>query len=1181
MNRIPRSRRIRFTSLACALGLAGVCLTTPARAAASPAEANRLAAAFKQPPMSARPMTWWHWVNGMITKEGITQDLEWMKSFGLGGAVVFNVGMLGDDLPRKVPYRSDAWWGMVDHAISEADRLGLKIGFHNCDGWSHSGGPWMTPEQSMKKLVWTEQFVAGGQGNIVLPQPETIRDYYRDVAILALPVSEKTAEITGARLSSNAAGFKAADLLDHNEATALELRNLKSGKPVHFDFQFDHPQTIATATLRTAGDRMVGFALTVAVSDDGVTYRPIKTFDSQTRGQLGWKTQGKGSSLSLSFAPQTTRHFRLTFDRCGRFELSDLALFATERLDLWEIKAGHLQYTEHGGSPETYVPDRARYGEAGVADSIPQRAQIDLTGKLGADGRLDWTAPAGQWRLLRIGYTTTGKTNGPSTVEGRGLEADKLDPAALDTHYDHFMKELLGREVNRRTDSLAYTEIDSWEAGVQNWTARMGGIFRELNGYDLKPFLPVLVGGYVVDNYEVSERFLWDFRKTVAHLIRQGVFQHMADRATRDGLVTFAEGSGRQQYLYDPINYQSTAPIPKGEFWIGSDSGANLMGRSGDAKMRPRIDCKVASSVAHIYGGQLAASESFTGGTLAWEFGPYDNKLLGDLAFTMGINAMVLHTSAHQPYTALQPGFTLGGAGSHFHRNNIVYQGSDAWPLYLARCQYLLQQGLFVGDVLCFTGEDVPNYLGYRNELSVPLPEGYDYDGCNAEILLEHARVEQGKIVLKSGTSYRVLLLPDTRTMSLALLTRIRDLVRAGAVVVGPRPERAPGLRDYPQQDQQVRAMAAEVWGACDGVAAKENRYGAGRVIWGRTFPEIFAALDVPPDFQLAEAPADARISYIHRRVGDSDVYFVANARPRVETIRARFRVQDKSPVLFRPDTGETEAVAHFQRHADSVEVPLSFDPTGSVFVIFTPGAARPSVTTVTGGSLPRLTYAPTGAVQAEFAAAGSYQVTFSDGRRRDLAVTLPQDIPLTGPWEIRFPATRVAAAQTLQSDLFSWPKSDNPAIRYFSGAVTYAKNFTVSAGSFARDQRLWLDLGDVQKVAAVRVNGRPCPDLWKPPFRADITALAQPGENHVEIVVRNTWTNRLIGDEQLPADMKFRRTLTEWPDWMEGQVERASLRQTFVISSFYNKNDPLIPAGLLGPVVIKTTRTLSLEAQP
>ena len=522
---------------------------------------------FATPPASVKPFTWWHWINGNITREGITKDLEWMKAYGIGGAIVFNVGMLGDDVPRKVKFGTDEWWKMADHAIAEADRLGLKIGFHNCDGWSHSGGPWMDVDNSMKKMVWTEKFVRSGDKNIVLEKPEVIMDYYKEIAVLAFPVSDQNPEVVPESVASNFPGFNSLSFSDKSAGTTIDLHNIDSQNPVYFDFQFSRPQNIAAVTLHTAGNRLIGFNISVEISDDGLKFQPVKAFVSRSRGILGWKTLDNDGTFSFSFPAQKTKYVRVKFMESEEFKLSGISLYETERMDEWEMKAAQIQYTEHGGAAEYYIPDEKRWKQNPSTDAINEASILDLTDKLGKDNRLDWSPEKGNWRILRIGQTTLGKMNGPSTVEGRGLEADKLNPLSLDKHYNGFLKKMVDRNINKETNSFKYSEIDSWEAGIQNWTNGFLEVFKNLNGYDMKPFLPVLTGGYIVGNYEISERFLWDFRETLSHLIQNGCFNHMAQLAHKDSLKVFAEGSGRQQYLYNPINYQSTADIPKGEFW--------------------------------------------------------------------------------------------------------------------------------------------------------------------------------------------------------------------------------------------------------------------------------------------------------------------------------------------------------------------------------------------------------------------------------------------------------------------------------------------------------------------------------------------------------------------------------------------------------------------------------------
>jgi hypothetical protein len=1135
---------------------------------------QELAKNFEAPMPECKPYTWWHWINGNITREGITKDLEWMKSYGIGGAIVFNVGMLGDDLPRKVPFGTDEWWQMVDHAIAESDRLGLKIGFHNCDGWSHSGGPWVDVDNSMKKMVWTEKFVSAGEKDIVLEQPETILDYYKDIAIYAVPVSDNHSGIKTATVTSNRKELNISHLLDDDPETFIDLKRIGKSEPVWFDFEFPEPTDIASVTLGINGMTKLGLSLEISV--DGTNYRVLRTFNSHSKGSLGWRLQNM-NALTFSFPRQSAKYFRVRIIENQEFKWYGIDFSESPKVDTWEIKAAHVYYAEHGAAAEYHLPDENRWEE--VNNAIRQDALVDLTGKLGPDNRLDWVPPSGNWQIMRVGQTTNGKTNGPSTVEGRGLEADKLNPAALTIHYDGFMKKLIERDINKTTNSLAYSEIDSWEAGAQNWTDQFPEEFQKLNGYDMKPFFPVLTNGFVVDSYEISERFLWDYRKTLAYLIQNGCFSTLNNLLNKDGLTVFSEGSGRQAFMYDPINFQSTADIPKGEFWVGADMGANIPEGSPAGFMRPRIDCKVASSVAHIYGKQLAASESFTGGNLTFEQGPFDLKMLGDKAFCMGINWIVLHTSAHQPYDACKPGFSLGGAGSHFHRNNIVHEQNFGWLDYVARCQYLLRQGTFVADVLCYLGDDVPNYLGFRNELSLPLPGGYDYDGCNSDILLNHTSVKDGKIVLASGMEYRYLLLPGNPAITLEVLQKLQQLLKEGATLVGRKPVRTYGLKDYSEKDQAVVKLANELWGDCDGIAVKENAYGKGRIIWGKNFEEIAQSDKLIPDFQFTSDSENPEINFIHRKSGDADIYFIANGNYRDESITAKFRVKNKLPQFFLPGTGEIITTATYTILDDCVEMPVELPAAGSVFVVFSSAGKKPSIEKITGNSPAIATYKSSGSVGVEFTRPGSYSLRFSNGKSETVNVEMPEDIRLDGDWEIFFPLYHDSPGTTVQAPLFAWNSSDDSDIRYFSGTTNYKKSFIVPDGYLRNDLKLYLDLGDVQETARVKVNGKECAKLWMAPFKTDITGFLVSGENRVEVEVTNTLANRMIGDEFLPQDYTFAgRYIDKIPGWLDGKTKRPLQRVTFALSRFFSKDDKLVDSGLIGPVNIRVSSSKDLE---
>ena len=1134
---------------------------------------SKLSENFKTPPSENNPYVWWHWINGNITKDGITKDLEWMKKVGINGAIIFNVGTMDDEIHRDVKFRSKEWWAMVEHAGKEADRLGLKLGIHNCDGWSHSGGPWVKPEESMKEITYNETFVSGGTDKIVIPTPATKEGFYRDIAILAYPVKGNSSFANSKKLSSNLPDFDSCILLDNDKSTKLKI-HASEKKPVNFTYQFDDDTKIASVSVETGEQRIYDFTLDIQVSEDGGIFKTIKHFKSNSKGVLGWNTLGEGSTVTLNFEPSKCKYLRLNFTQSVKFVLSDIAFSTKNRIEFWEAKSAQIHYTEHGGASECYSPDYKSWNDDNSKSTIQKMEIVDLTQKLEANNVLNWTPKNGKWKIVRIGYTSTGKTNSPSTVEGRGLETDKLDPEFMEKHYDSFMSDVVKRAAASNTRSMKYTEIDSWEVGVQNWTEGFQNIFKEKRGYDMIPFLPVLICGQIVESYEVSERFLWDYRRTLADLIASSCFEHLADLARKDGLKVFAEGSGRQQYLYDPINYSRYADIPKGEFWAGfGDTGANLNENPGIVKtMRPRIDCKVASSVAHIYGGQLASAESFTGGaasTIAQ--GPFDIKMLGDKAFTMGINYMVLHTSVHQPYTNLKPGFSLGGAGSFFTRNNIIYENCNEWMSYLSRCQYLLRQGKFVADVCYFTGDNVPNYLGYRNELSVPLPKGYDYDGINSDIILNHMSVANGKIVLSSGMEYRVLLLPDDKEMEWDVLSKIKKLVAAGATVIGPKPQGTHGLNNYQELDSEVKKSADEIWGKCDGLKVKENSYGKGKVIWGKSFEIIFEEMNVIPDFQYSGTADKMELNYIHRKTDDAEIYFVANSRYREENIVASFRVKNKTPYLFYASTGKIVKPAEFEIKDGFVKMPLHFDPAGSVFVVF---ANEKPCNSVIKSTMKSVCISMNGENKpvAEFYTSGESTFTFSNGITKTVKADVPKSIVIGEKWDIVFPQVNKPSVELKDSRLFKWNESNNDDIKYFSGTAIYKSNFIISKNYIEKDVKLNIDLGKVRNLASIKINGKLCAGLWKEPFRADISSYVKEGKNTIEIDVTDTWTNRLIGDEQLPADIKYKNNLiSEFPKWMKDKkIVRTSGRTTFTLRDFYKKDKKLIDAGLFGPIEIK-----------
>lgn len=1084
-----------------------------------PAAADVLADGFRSPPASARPHTWWHWVNGNISRDGITSDLEAMKRVGIGGAQIFNVDV---GLPAgSVPFMSSRWQELIGHAIREADRLGLELCVHNCAGWSSSGGPWIRPEQGMQVLVWTETAARGpARFDAPLTQPAARLSYYRDVAVLA-----------------------------------------------------------------------------------------FKTPPAEAGGA------GKGLRIA---------------------QISGKAAFA---------RADGLQPDLSATPP-------------GAA--IPREGIVDLSGRVDGAGRLTWNVPEGEWTILRIGHTPNGRGNHPAPPEGRGLECDKLSREALDAHWAGMMAAVLKAAGPRAGRVLNNALIDSYEVGSQNWTPKFREEFRRRRGYDPLLFL-LVVTGRVVDSIETSERFLWDFRRTIADLFADNYFGYFGQLCRQHGMRFSVEPYGNG--LFDNLQVGGLADIPMGEFWVGGGAAETV---------------KLAASAAHTYGRALVGAESFTADQQRgrWLVDPYSIKALGDLMFCSGLNRYIFHRYAHQPWQGLLPGMTMGPWGTHLERTLTWWNEGAAWLQYVARCQHLLQSGRFVADLCYFEGEGAPNDLPGRRGLRPELPAGYDYDGCDTQALLTRMSVRDGQLVLPDGMRYRVLVLPESPFMTPVVLRKIRDLVRAGATVVGPRPVKSPSLSGYPGCDDEVRRIAGEVWGDADGRAVTSHAGGRGRVFWGRPLSEVLAQLQVEPDLSYQSALPQAHLAWIHRRAGDTDLYFVSNQRYQPLEAVCTFRVAGKLPELWYPDTGRMEPAPLYREQSGHTVVPLRLDPAGSLFVVFRKGAPKaehwvsliregttahraaprleirkavyeaadgqggadvtakvsalvaageltiPATNELFGDPVPnvvkrlRVDYLLNGRslqktaaenevvelVEAQEEATpppfevradsngaislrpwqpGVYVAQTDRGRTTRIQVReAPRRVNLDGPWALRFPTGWGAPPQVRLERLISWPEYPDPGVRYFSGSAEYDKSFTVPASMVVPGRTMYLDLGRVKNLAEVRLNGRDLGVLWKEPFRLDVTGLVKPGANTLSVRVTNLWPNRLIGDAQLPEEVEWRGpAIAKWPEWLvEGRPRPKTGRFTFTTWRFYTKDSPLLESGLIGPVSLRSARRVVLR---
>ena len=897
------------------------------------AAADPLDQGFLNPPDTARPQTWWHWMNGNITKAGITADLEAMKQIGLGGATIVNVDC---GIPAgPVKFMSPEWREDFKFAVSEADRLGLKLCVENCAGWSSSGGPWNTATNAMQRVTTSEVRVSGPANfAAALPQPPTKLGFYRDIAVLAFPApdGENVRMKDFSPVATTSGGEPPGDRLTDGDAkTVVRLPLPKRGRPQFAQLEFSKPFSSRTVKI-TGGKGIPECGGEVLVSDDGKTFRSLKPFS------LGRKGAGT-LTVSLGTQPVAARFWRVQFNAIS----GKTAATATD-IPLAEIGLAPRLSIENidakDGLSGGFVLSSAADDDSS-AGAVSPREIVDLTAKLGADGKLNWQVPAGDWIILRVGYTPTGVNNHPAASGGEGLECDKFSKAALDIHWNGFMQKILDDLGPLAGKTLDSSLIDSYEVGGQNWTENFRAEFQKRRGYDLTKFLPAFTGR-VVDSPAATERFLWDMRRTIADLFAENYYGYFAELCRQHGLKNAVEPYTGP---FESMQCGAHADVVMGEFWTGDWQGWN-----------PTV--KLASSIAHVYGKTIVGAESFTAApgpqSGRWQEDPYALKTLGDLMYCRGLNRYVFHRYAMQPWTDRWPGMTMGQWGFHFERTETWWNQGKAWMDYISHCQFLLQQGRAVADAAYFIGESA------AAEPPAP-PAGYDYDVVNADVLLHGATVKNGRIVLASGASYAALILPPNDVNMLPpTLQRIGELVRAGATVVGPRPQHSPSLTGFPECDAQVEKLADGLWGKCDGVSVQENSVGNGRVVWGKSLADVFAAQNLKPDFEFAGAAAGSRLAYAHRVAGAADIYFVSNQRRQFDSADCTFRVGGKIPELWHPDTGVIEPAPVWSEEAGRTKVRLDFDPAGSVFVIFRHAAdGADHIVAATGGVSPESVATP------------------------------------------------------------------------------------------------------------------------------------------------------------------------------------------------------------------------------
>ena len=764
---------------------------------------------------------------------------------------------------------------------------------------------------------------------------------------------------------------------------------------------------------------------------------------------------------------------------------------------------------------------------------------VDLTSKVDARGQLTCDLPEGRWTLIRFGC---------ETIKGHEKDVDILNRKAAAAHFERIGKVILQDAGPLAGRTLTHFYNVSWEGASPTWTIGFEEDFLKHRGYAIRPYLPVLAG-MVVTSREVSQRFVRDHCRTLSDCFLHNSYGQFTELCHQAGLKWHSESGGpwRKSPLFvhaDQLAFWGHNDMPQGEFWWPS-------GRS---------NARRTAMAAHVYGKRLSSIEAFTHMQPHWTACPATLKPLADAAFCDGVNQFVWHTCSASPAEFGKPGIVYF-AGTHLNPNVTWWEQAGAYLKYLARCQHVLRQGRFVADVCCYnTDRNQANWTRgqqWSEKASLSLPKGYTYDLLNTDVLLNRLSVDHGDLVLPDGLRYRLLVVDlEEEAVPPEALQKLVKLAQAGATIVlgRRRPTRAPGLADYPACDQEVRRLAEELWGG-EGDRPGGRALGGGKVVRGMSMEQVLRAEGIRPD---CDAPCD----YIHRRVGEADIYFLAGSG----TFEATFRVCAKEPELWDPKTGGIRDAVHFRTAAGGrTVVPLALADSGSVFVVFRKPARGPHVVSVSGPEAGlEIEGRSDSAARLRLWQQGRYVLATSQGKKLSVDVPkLAEPQALSGPWEVRFAPGWGAPESIVFDRLVPWNEHPLEGIKHFSGTATYRKTFQLNSEQAAGLVRL--QLGQLKHVARVRVNGKDLGVLWTAPWAVDLTGAVKPGENALEIDVTNTWANRLIGDAGLPPDR--RRTKTNIKLYAGKRDPKLRACQG------YASEHPLLDSGLIGPVRLQFGR--------
>lgn len=1103
-----------------------------------PAQQRSAVDHFRNPPDVAKPWVIWYWMHGAFSREGITADLEAMKEAGIAGAYLMPIKdtVTPPLFTPVVRQLSPEWWQLVHFAMQEAKRLNLQLGMHLSDGFSLAGGPWITPELSMQKLVWHKQFVkAGYKGPVQLQQPETVQGYYEDVATYAYPVKQQDWNVQLIQPEVTTSNGVNASFLPGQGSK----ESFRGDNGTWIQYTYAQPVTVRSLRIRTGANNYQSHRLIVQVSDDGKNFTRLTRLEPPRHG---W--QDTDEDITHALPETTSKYFRFVYDKEGTepgaedldaakwkpsLKLMELCLSGEAVINQYESKNGSMWRLSLPATNKT-VP---------LHSAVPMGKVIDLTA-LQKDGVIELSPdamqlPAGYdgWVIVRIGHTSTGHVNATAGA-GKGLECDKFNPDAITLQFNSWFGQAFEKtDPQLAKEVLKLFHMDSWEAGSQNWTRDFARQFRERRGYDMKPWLLAMTG-VPLDNAERSEKFLHDVRQTIAELLHDVFYETLKGLARQKGCTWSAE-TVAPTMMSDGLLHYSQVDIPMGEFWLNSPT---------HDKPNDMLD---AISGAHIYGKKIIQAEAFTTLRMNWSEHPGMLKALGDRNFALGLNKMVIHVFVHNPWMDRRPGMTLDGVGLYYQRDQTWFKPGHAWMEYLTRCHALLQLGNPVTDIAVFTGEELPRRsllpdrlvntlpgiygedivrkekerLENKNQPTRVIPDGvthsanmadpgdwvdplggYAYDSFNPDALLK-TTVKNGRVVFPGGMSYAVLVLPTRHQllpaydlMSVPVARKLLELLQQGAtIVMGRAYDRTNSLND---NADTLKAILQKIY---------RGGY-KGKLVNAPYAAADFRQYGLPRDVEVTGA--QRQLAWAHRRTDREDIYFISNQAGKAGTYLISLREKGAAVLLADPVTGDVSREINWKLIGGRTQLRLKLDKDQSLFVIITKEKTA---------------------------------------EKKTVAFKTLYNKKISSSWQVQFdPRNGGPVTPVIFDTLISWSQHTDSAVRFYSGTAVYKNEFNRTKADAGK--KTWLELDSLADIAAVRVNGRECGILWTRPYRLDITEAVTQGINKLEIEVTNTWANRLIGDQALPEEKRVTRTT----------------------APFRLKGKPLLPAGLLGGVRIVVT---------